>query len=45
MTDGELFQAITKGTPMPAFQHRLNETDRSHVINFIRTFAGAAPAK
>jgi mono/diheme cytochrome c family protein len=46
MTDGELFQAITKGkNPMPAFEHKLNETDRWHVINFIRTFAGTAPAK
>jgi mono/diheme cytochrome c family protein len=46
MTDGELFQVITKGkNPMPAFEHKLNETDRWHVINFIRTFAGTAPAK
>jgi mono/diheme cytochrome c family protein len=46
MTDGDLFQAITKGkNPMPAFEHKLNETDRWHVINFIRTFAGPAPAK
>jgi len=46
LSDGELFEAITKGkNPMPAFEHKLNETDRWHVINFIRTFAGPAPAK
>jgi len=46
LSDGELFEAITKGkNPMPAFEHKLNETDRWHVINFIRTFAETAPAK
>jgi mono/diheme cytochrome c family protein len=46
MTDEELFQAITKGkNPMPAFEHKLNETDRWHVINFIRTLSGPAPTK
>ena len=46
MSDGDLFQAITKGkNPMPAFEHKLNETDRWHVINFVRTFAGTPPAK
>ncbi len=45
MTDGDLFQFITKGkNPMPAFEHKLNENDRWHVINFIRTFGGTAPA-
>jgi mono/diheme cytochrome c family protein len=45
LSDGELFEAITKGkNPMPAFEHKLNETDRWHVINFIRTFAGPGAA-
>jgi mono/diheme cytochrome c family protein len=45
MTDGDLFQAITKGqNPMPAFEHKLSENDRWHVINFVRTFAGNAAA-
>jgi len=45
LNDGDLFQMITKGeNPMPAFEHKLNETERWHVVNFIRTFAKNAPA-
>ena len=40
MTDEEMFKDITKGEgPMPAFEHKLSETDRWHVINYVRTFA------
>ena len=36
--DGSLFWKITTGKkPMPAFGKRLSETDRWHLVNFIRT--------
>lgn len=41
-TDGELFTWLSKGVPgtaMPAFEGQLSETDRWHVINYIRGFA------
>jgi mono/diheme cytochrome c family protein len=41
LTDDEMFKVISKGKdPMPPFERKLSETDRWHVINFIRTFAG-----
>lgn len=46
MTDEEMFKDITKGEgPMPAFEHKLSETDRWHVINYVRTFAAAGETK
>ena len=36
--DGSLFWKITTGKkPMPAFGKRLSETDRWHLVNYIRT--------
>ena len=41
MTDEEMFETITKGDgPMPAFEHKLKETERWTVIHFVRTFSG-----
>jgi len=38
-TDGEFFYRITKGRrPMPAFEEKLNETERWEVVDYIRTF-------
>nr|MBA2450608.1 cytochrome c [Chloroflexota bacterium] len=40
-TDGELFNWVTNGVPetaMPAYGEQLSETDRWHVINYIRGF-------
>jgi mono/diheme cytochrome c family protein len=37
-SDGSLFWKITTGKkPMPAFGKRLSETDRWHLVNYIRT--------
>jgi mono/diheme cytochrome c family protein len=37
-SDGSLFWKITTGKkPMPAYGKRLSETDRWHLINYIRT--------
>ena len=37
-SDGALFWKITTGNkPMPAFGRRLSETDRWHLVNYIRT--------
>jgi copper transport protein len=41
-TDGELFTWLSKGVPgtaMPPFEGQLSETDRWHLVNFIRGFA------
>jgi copper transport protein len=41
-TDGELFAWLSKGVPgtaMPSFEGQISETDRWHIINFIRGFA------
>jgi mono/diheme cytochrome c family protein len=41
-SDGELYAWVAKGVPgtaMPAFEDRLSETDRWHIINYIRGFA------
>jgi hypothetical protein len=41
-TDGELYNWLSKGVPgtaMPGFEGQLSETDRWHVINYIRGFA------
>lgn len=41
-TDGELFTWLSKGVPgtaMPPFEGQLSETERWHVVNFIRGFA------
>jgi copper transport protein len=41
-TDGELYTWLSKGVPgtaMPPFEGQLSETDRWHLINFIRGFA------
>ena|SRR5437879_3532275 len=46
MTNEEMFKDITKGEgPMPAFEHKLSETDRWHVINYVRTLAAARETK
>ncbi len=46
LTDEEMFQVISKGEdPMPPFERKLNEADRWHVINFVKTFAGVEPPK
>jgi mono/diheme cytochrome c family protein len=38
-SDGALFWKITTGKkPMPAYGKRLSETDRWHLVNYIRTF-------
>ena len=40
--DGELFRQITRGKrPMPGFRRTLEEEDRWHVVNFIRTFSSS----
>jgi len=37
-SDGSLFWKITTGNkPMPAYGKRLSETDRWHLVNYIRT--------
>jgi hypothetical protein len=44
-TDGELFTWLSKGVPgtaMPPFEAQLSETDRWHVVNYIRGFAPSA---
>jgi mono/diheme cytochrome c family protein len=39
-TDGELFWKITEGKkPMPTFRKMLNDEQRWHVVNFIRTLS------
>jgi len=41
-TDAQLFEWITNGFPgsrMPAFKSALSDTDRWHLVNFIRTLA------
>jgi copper transport protein len=41
-TDAQLFEWITSGFPgsrMPAFKSALSDTDRWHLVNFIRTLA------
>jgi mono/diheme cytochrome c family protein len=38
--DGSLFWKITTGKkPMPAFGKRISETDRWHLVNYIRTLS------
>ena len=40
--DAQLFEWITNGFPgsrMPAFKTALSDTDRWHLVNFIRTLA------
>jgi mono/diheme cytochrome c family protein len=40
LSDGELFWKITHGhRPMPAFEDKLNDTERWQVADYIRTFA------
>jgi mono/diheme cytochrome c family protein len=41
MSDGELFWKISKGITgiMPAGERRMNEEERWHVVNYIRTLA------
>ena len=41
MTDGEVFWKVTKGINgiMPAGEKRLNEEERWHVVNYVRTLA------
>ena len=41
MTDGEVFWKITKGITgiMPAGEKRMNEEERWHVVNYVRTLA------
>ena len=41
MTDGEVFWKITKGINgiMPAGERRMNEEERWHVVNYVRTLA------
>ena len=43
MTDGELFWKITKGINgiMPAGEKRMNDEERWHVVNYIRTLGKA----
>jgi len=41
LSDGALFYIISHGkaeTPMPAWENILEENDRWHVVNFLRTF-------
>jgi mono/diheme cytochrome c family protein len=40
-TDGELFWKVTRGIPMimPPGEKRLNEEERWHVVNYIKTLA------
>ena len=41
-TDGELFTWLSKGVPgtaMPPFEEQISETDRWHLVNYIRGFA------
>ena len=45
MTDGEVFWKISKGINgiMPAGEKRMNEEERWHVVNYIRTLAKDKP--
>lgn len=44
-SDAELFRKITRGRrPMPSFRRLLNDEDRWHVVNFIRTFGDRTAA-
>ena len=44
-TDGQLFWKLNEGRmPMPAFKDQLNETERWQLVDYVRTFAKAAPA-
>jgi len=43
-TDGSLFWKITEGRgPMPSYKSLLTDTQRWHVVNFIRTLAPKRP--
>jgi mono/diheme cytochrome c family protein len=46
MTDGEVFWKLTKGITgiMPAGEKRMNEEERWHVVNYVRTLAKEKPA-
>ena len=41
MTDGEVFWKISKGITgiMPTGERRMNEEERWHVVNYVRTLA------
>lgn len=42
-SDGALHWKVTNGRrPMPPFEKELSDEERWHVVNYIRTFAGAA---
>lgn len=45
MTDGEVFWKISKGIDgiMPAGEKRMNEEERWHVVNYVRTLAKQQP--
>jgi len=45
MTDGEVFWKISKGIDgiMPAGEKRMNEEERWHVVNYVRTLAKQEP--
>ncbi len=44
-TDGEIFTWITRGLPggMPAWGSELSETERWHLVNFLRSINGSGP--
>jgi mono/diheme cytochrome c family protein len=44
-TDGDLFYWITEGLPggMPAWKSQLSETDRWHLVNYLRSINGQGP--
>jgi mono/diheme cytochrome c family protein len=45
-TDGELFWKITEGKkPMPSFETLINEEQRWHVINYVRSIAPPPTSK
>lgn len=46
MTDGEVFWKLSKGINgiMPAGEKRMNEEERWHVVNYVRTLAKEKPA-
>ena len=46
MTDGEVFWKLSKGITgiMPAGEKRMNEEERWHVVNYVRTLAKDKPA-
>ncbi len=45
LTDGEIFWRMSTGRdPMPSFANKLNERQRWHLVNYLRTLAKGKPS-